>query len=82
MMNSKCKAWKMYRTRFANPHGLDNLNNYSCCEDVLTMCQEAVKSEYFRKICNTISYKGTYKVFRDGKVVCKAGSWSNTNKLL
>lgn len=38
-MNEKCKIYKMNRTKFANPHGLDHIHNYSCCEDVLIMCQ-------------------------------------------
>lgn len=29
-----------------------------------------------------MSYKGTFKFFKDGKVVCKPANWSNTNKLL
>jgi len=30
-MNNKAKNLRMSRTRFANPHGLDHINNYSCC---------------------------------------------------
>lgn len=63
-MNNKCKQLKMFRTRFGNPHGLDNVNNYSCCDDVLTMCLQAVKNSYFRKIVATSTYKGTYKFFK------------------
>ena len=72
----------MFRTRFANPHGLDHLNNYSCCDDVLTMCLEAVKNSYFRKIVSTFTYKGTYKIFKEGRVISKPANWTNTNKLL
>ena len=36
-MNEKCTKLKMFKTRFSNPHGLDVLNNYSCCDDVLIM---------------------------------------------
>jgi len=39
MMNEKAKILKMNKTRFANPHGLDHINNYSCCEDILLMCK-------------------------------------------
>lgn len=72
----------MYKTRFSNSHGLDMLNNYSCCEDILTMTQEALKAEDFRKIVKAQTYKGTFKFFKDGKVVCKPIYWTNTNKLL
>lgn len=34
----------MYKTRFANSHGMDMLNNYSCCEDILKMTQYAMKN--------------------------------------
>lgn len=72
----------MYKTRFANCHGLDMLNNYSCCEDVLIMTQEALKNEEFRKIVKAQTHKGLFKFFREGKVVCKPVYWTNTNKLL
>lgn len=72
----------MFKTRFANPHGLDMLNNYSCCDDVLIMAREAMKDTNFRKIVKTQTYKGTFKFFREGKVVCKPAYWTNTNKLL
>ncbi len=39
LMNEKAKALKMNRTRFANPHGLDHMHNYSCCEDIVLMCK-------------------------------------------
>jgi len=38
-MNEKAKYLKMTKTKFANVHGLDHANNYSCCEDVLIMCR-------------------------------------------
>jgi len=38
-MNNKAKNLRMLKTRFANPHGLDHINNYSTCEDVYLMCK-------------------------------------------
>ena len=81
-MNEKSTKLKMFKTRFANPHGLDNLNNYSCCDDVLLMSKEAMKNDKIRKIVCTQTYKGTFKFFRQGKVICKPIFWTNTNKLL
>ena len=49
-MNNKAKGLRMYKTRFANPHGLDHINNYSCCEDVYIMCRDAMNSNIFRKM--------------------------------
>ena len=43
-MNEKSTKLKMFKTRFGNPHGLDHLNNYSCCDDVLLMSKEAMKN--------------------------------------
>jgi D-alanyl-D-alanine carboxypeptidase len=34
----------MNKTKFGNPHGLDHISNYSCCEDVLIMSQEGMKN--------------------------------------
>lgn len=81
-MNSKCRALRMLKTRFANPHGLDHINNYSTCEDVYLMCKEAVKNEIFQKIVKTVTHKGYFKFFKEGKVVVKPIFWTNTNKLL
>lgn len=81
-MNDKARILKMNKTRFANPHGLDHINNYSCCEDVLVMCKEAMSSEVICKIVATVRYKGTFKTFKDKKIICKNIIWTNTNKLL
>lgn len=63
-MNEKCKVLKMNKTKFGNPHGLDHINNYSCCEDVLIMSQEGMKNVTFRQIVKTSKYKGTFKTFK------------------
>ena len=81
-MNNKSKHLRMFKTRFANPHGLDHINNYSTCEDVSIMCKEAMNNPTFRKIVKTVSHKGTFKFFQDGKVVARSVHWTNTNKLL
>lgn len=54
----------MFKTKFANPHGLDHVNNYSCCEDVYLMCVEAMKIELFRKIVKTVTHKAIFKFFK------------------
>ena len=72
----------MFKTRFSNPHGLDSFNHYSTCDDVLIMSKEAMKIDKIRKIVAAQTYKGTFKFFREGKVICKPAFWTNTNKLL
>ena len=42
-MNEKALKLKMHKTHFGNPHGLDHVANYSCCDDVLIMSKEAMK---------------------------------------
>ena len=81
-MNQKSLKLKMLKTRFSNPHGLDMINNYSCCEDVLIMSLQGMKNAEFRKVVNTQTYKGTHKFFKQGRVICKPAFWGNTNKLL
>lgn len=63
-MNAKCKSLKMMKTRFANPHGLDHINNYSTCEDVFAMSKEAMRKPILRKIVKAATHKANYKVFR------------------
>lgn len=43
-MNEKCMELKMLKTRFSNSHGMDMLNNYSCCDDILTMTQYCIRN--------------------------------------
>ena len=81
-MNNKAKNLKMFKTRFANPHGLDHINNYSSCEDVYLMCKEAMSNSIIRKIVKSPTHKGIFKMFKDGKVRCNPIFWNNTNKLL
>ena len=82
LMNLKATSLKMSKTRFSNPHGMDMINNYSCCEDVLLMAQEGMRDPDFREIVQTKKYKGTFKNFNGGKIICKPIIWANTNKLL
>ena len=35
-----------------------------------------------RKIVKAQTHKGTFKFFKEGKVVCRPAIWNNTNKLL
>jgi len=58
----------MHKTRFANPHGLDQPNNFSCCDDILIMCMAAMNNPNFRKIVRTTNYKGTFKYYIGGRV--------------
>ena len=41
-----------------------------------------MKFDLFRKISKTVTYKGSFKFLREGKVIIKPIFWTNTNKLL
>jgi D-alanyl-D-alanine carboxypeptidase len=47
----------MYRTSFANPHGLANVLNFSTAKDMLELCKYACGNKDFRKIMNTEVYE-------------------------
>ena len=40
-MNKKARELKMFRTSFANPHGLGNVLNYSTASDMLILSGHA-----------------------------------------
>ncbi len=46
------------------------------------MSQEGMKNELFRQIVKTTKYKGTFKTFKQKRIICKNVGWINTNKLL
>lgn len=52
-MNRKAKQLKLYRTSFANPHGLGNVLNYSSASDILILSGHASENREFKKIMNT-----------------------------
>ncbi len=59
MMNEKAKELKMINTNFTNPHGLDEIGNYSTVYDLSLLFRYALKNETFTKVIETMSYKTT-----------------------
>jgi len=57
MMNKKAEEIGLSKTRFANPVGKDNENNYSSAKDVAKLLQYALKNDAFKKIFTTKYYK-------------------------
>ena len=49
MMNDKAKALGMTQTEYYDPHGLSPTNRITC-QDMVTLCREAMKNETFRSI--------------------------------
>ena len=57
MMNDKADELGMSNTKFSNPTGLDDKNNYSTASDVAILFKYALENEVFYKIVSTMKYK-------------------------
>ena len=53
MMNETARMLRLTDTHFANPHGLNANQHYSCARDMAVIAQEAMKNEEFRRIVST-----------------------------
>lgn len=56
MMNKKAKEIGCENTHFANPHGLQDENHYTCCYDMALIAKAAYENETFRIITGTARY--------------------------
>lgn len=56
-MNKKAKKIGMNNTRIVNPYGLDDPDQYSSLEDILTLLKYALNNEIFYDIYTTRNYK-------------------------
>ena len=57
MMNDKAKELGLKNTRYQNPVGLDDEQQYTTAEDTYTLALYALKNETFKKVCETSRYK-------------------------
>ena len=60
-MNKKAKELGLVNTHFANPTGLDDVENYSTVEDVSIILKYALKNEEFRKVFSSNTYTSSNK---------------------
>lgn len=56
LMNGKAAALGMTGTHFANPHGLDDPEHYSCARDMAALMAAAMRNADFRAITAARSY--------------------------
>ena len=56
-MNDRARELGLKETRFANPHGLDDKQNYSTSYDLALLASAAMENERFRKVVGTKSYR-------------------------
>ena len=57
MMNDKAKELNLNNTKFANPIGYDDINNYSTVKEISILFKYALNNETFKKIITTFTYK-------------------------
>ena len=96
-MNHMAAKLCLNSSTFANPHGLNNIQNISCAEDLARLCTYAMKNHKFRKIVKTRVYNYSCLHFEkkviEGseedeeetvEIITKKvnGVWENTNKML
>lgn len=55
MMNDKASMLGLENTKFSNPIGMDD-DNYSTAYDLSIILKEAIKSDLFKQLYNTLSY--------------------------
>lgn len=57
-MNRQAQAWELHNTSFANPHGLDDPENYTSAEDLAAMAAHAMKNQVFAQVVasRTVSF--------------------------
>lgn len=70
LMNQRAALMGLENTSFANSHGLDAENHYSCARDMAKLTAEALKNEKFREIFACENY------------VCFGNLYHNDNKFL
>lgn len=75
LMNEKCRQLGMRNSRFQNPHGLTEPDQYSTARDLAIAALEAYKSPVIREFANTEAY--TFR-FSNGRTTLI----TTTNKVL
>ena len=76
LMNQKAKELGMTSTSYANPHGLDDKNQFTTAHDMAILTKYALKNETFREICFTNFYDGSPTNLHKSELF-----WNTTNKL-
>jgi len=76
MMNQKAKYLGMQKTKFCNPHGLDEKDNFSTAKDLAILTSYALQNKAFQQIVET----KIKKVHFEGEDWDRV--WINKNKML
>ena len=80
LMNSAREQLGMKESFFMNPHGLNNPKNFSTCQDLMLMCEAALKMGLFRRVVGSKEHHPVYyKKRRIG--IPKKDSFKNLRKV-
>lgn len=60
LMNEYARFLGLSSSQFGNPHGLNDVNNVSTCEDLLKLSLESMKMSKFREVVKTVEYTGQF----------------------
>lgn len=60
LMNENARVLGLENSHFRNPHGLNDVDNVSTCEDLLRLSLEAMKMAKFREVVKTVEYTGRF----------------------
>ena len=76
MMNEEALSLGATRTHFANPHGLEDPQHYTCVYDIYLIFLEAIRYDIFMDIINRTNY---YAEYTDENGDHAAVTWESTN---
>jgi len=91
LMNQRAELMGLENTSFANSHGLDAEDHYSCARDMAKLAAEALKNEQFRELfacesyqCGEMVYHNDNKFLNnyEGCIGCKTGYTKAAGKTL
>lgn len=57
LMNDTVAKWGLTNTHFANPHGLNDENHYTCAYDMAIITKNAMSNELFKEIFGNVSWQ-------------------------
>ncbi len=65
LMNAKAESWGLHDTHFANPHGLDDPQQYTSAHDLAEIALHGLAQPEFAKIVATSEWQAKGRVFRN-----------------
>lgn len=79
LMNQEAAALGATNSHFVNPHGLTDVEHYTCVYDLYLIFHAALQNEEFKKIIHTKQYTADYQDKNGARTVQE---WATTNKFL